>query len=187
MAAADMRARRPRRTLSPRSLCLSRAAFCAFSSAVRGGFLPCAAPQQPAFLFVSLLLFSMRACFFSSAARSFSAFSLGFEPFAPLCARLGAGPAEAVRREIVVPVCQIVDLTGSSSARKARRKLLLALGQTDLVCRAVRVLYPRVLSMRPLACVSSMMPISVFEMRKPGTVKCQRSSVSSTQPFSLKA
>ena len=110
------------------------------------------------FLFGSLLLFlDARLLLFLGGAELFGLF-LGFEPFTPLRARLGAGRLfRAVRREIIVPVCQITDLTGLLVKKscgmccllvhlllvKLGEKLLLALGQADLVCRAVRVLYPR--------------------------------------------
>ena len=103
------------------------------------------------FLFGSLLLFlDARLLLFLGGAELFGLF-LGFEPFTPLRARLGAGRLfRAVRREII-------DLTGLLVKKscgmccllvhlllvKLGEKLLLALGQTDLVCRAVRVLYPR--------------------------------------------
>ena len=59
-----------------------------------------------------LLLLNARLFLFLSGAELFGLF-LGFEPLAPLRASLGAGRLfRAVRREIIVPVCQITDLTG---------------------------------------------------------------------------
>ena len=104
-----------------------------------------------------LLLLNVRLLLFLGGTELFGLF-LGFEPLTPLRARLGAGRLfRAVRREIIVPVCQITDLTGLLVKKscvvwcllvhllliKLGEKLLLALGQTDLVCRTVGVLHPR--------------------------------------------
>ena len=147
MAAADMRSTKTEaNTIAAIFMCFARAAFCAFSSAVRGGFSFALRRASAACFFSSAACFfsSMRACFFSSAAWSFSAFSSASSR-SRRCARVSVPGSFSEPSGVKLLFLSVKSLTSLVHLLlvKLGEKLLLALGQTDLVCRAVRVLYPR--------------------------------------------
>ena len=133
--------------------CFARAAFCFFSSALRGGFSLALRRASEACFFSS-----MRACFFSSAARSFSAFSSASSR-SRRCARVSVRGDFSEPSGVKLLFLSVKSLTSLVCLSKKScvvwcllihlllvklgEKLLLALGQTDLVCGTVGVLHPR--------------------------------------------
>lgn len=120
--------------------------FLRFLLGGEGRLFLCLAPRLSSllFLFGSLLLFLDARRFFSSAAWSFSAFSSASSR-SRRCARVSVPGSFSEPSGVKLLFLSVKSLTSLVHLLlvKLGEKLLLALGQTDLVCRAVRVLYPR--------------------------------------------